>query len=80
MESFLNITIGYLLCRLKLNKGLAQVISIALIVGAALHSGMLYLGGLGYREAFALAPVGAFSLVLTVLLMGVGVLTLKTVD
>jgi uncharacterized membrane protein YgdD (TMEM256/DUF423 family) len=80
MESFLNIAIGYLLCRLELNKGLAQVISIALIVGAALHSGMLYLGGLGYREAFALAPIGAFSLVLTVLLMGVGVLTLKTVD
>ncbi len=80
MESFLNIAIGYLLCRLQLNRGLAQVVSIALIAGAALHSGMLYLGGLGYRGAFALAPIGAFSLVLTVLLMGVGVLSLKTVD
>lgn len=80
MESFLNIAIGYLLCKLDINKWLANFISIILIVGAVFHSGMLYLGSLGIREGFMFAPIGAFSLVLTVLLMGVGVLTLKTVD
>ncbi len=80
MEAFLNIAIGYLLCRLKLNGGLANFISVILIVGAVFHSGMLYLGGLGVGAAFKLAPIGAFSLILTVLLMGVGVLSLKTVD
>lgn len=80
MESLLNIVIGYLLCRLRLNKGLANIISILLLIGAAFHSGMLYLGGLGFTQAFKLAPVGAFSLIITMLLMGAGILSLKTID
>ena len=33
---------GYLICRLAISQGLVQSISILFIVGAALHSGMLY--------------------------------------
>lgn len=47
LESLLNVVVGYLICRLAISQGLAQAISILFIVGAALHSGMLYLGGLG---------------------------------
>lgn len=69
LESLLNVVVGYLICRLAISQGLAQAISILFIVGAALHSGMLYLGGLGMGWAFSATPVGAIALVLGVLLM-----------
>jgi uncharacterized membrane protein YgdD (TMEM256/DUF423 family) len=80
LESLLNIVIGYLLCRLSLDTWLAKTASILLIIGAVFHSGMLYLGGLGVTAAFNLTPVGAISLVATMLLMGIGILKLKSVD
>lgn len=69
LESLLNVVVGYLICRLAISQGLAQAISILFIVGAALHSGMLYLGGLGMGWAFSVTPVGAVALVLGVILM-----------
>ncbi|OGW60420.1 MAG: hypothetical protein A2V83_04080 [Nitrospirae bacterium RBG_16_64_22] len=69
LESLLNIVVGYIICRLAISHRLAQAISIIFIVGATLHSGMLYLGGLGMRWAFSATPVGAVALVLGVILM-----------
>lgn len=79
LESLLNIVVGYLLCRLSLNPGIAKAASLLLIVGAVFHSGMLYLGGMGAAFAFKLAPVGAVSVITAMLLMGIGVLKLKDV-
>ncbi len=69
LESFLNIVIGYLLCRLDISSGLAQAVSILLLIGAIFHSGMLYLTGVGVGFAINLAPIGAVSLVITMALM-----------
>lgn len=80
LESVLNILIGYLLCRLALDAWIAKTVSILLIVGALFHSGMLYLAGLGVGFAPALLPIGAISVVLSMLLMGIGVLKLSSVD
>ena len=80
LESVLNIVIGYLLCRLALEEWIAKTVSWLLIIGALFHSGMLYLAGLGVGVAGKLTPIGAISLVLVMLLMGVGVLRLQRVD
>lgn len=72
LEALLNIVLGYLLCRLSLHGGLAKAASWLLLAGAVLHSGMLYLTGLGVPLAASLTPVGAISLVLAVLLMAIG--------
>lgn len=80
LESFLNIAIGYLLCRLTLDAWIAKTVSVLLIVGALFHSGMLYLGGAGYSIALMLTPIGAISIISSMLLMGIGVLRLKSVD
>ena len=69
LESFLNIVIGYILCKLDISSGLAQTVSILLLIGAIFHSGMLYLSGLGVGFALNLAPIGAISLVITMALM-----------
>ncbi len=69
LESFLNIVIGYLLCQLDISAGLAQAVSILLLIGAIFHSGMLYLTGVGVGFAINLAPIGAISLVITMAMM-----------
>lgn len=80
VEALLNVITGYLLCRLALDSWIAKTASILLIIGVVFHSGMLYLGGLGAGLAFSLAPVGAIALVLSMLLMGIGVLKLRRVE
>ncbi|RME81175.1 MAG: hypothetical protein D6771_08615 [Zetaproteobacteria bacterium] len=80
LESVLNIVIGYLLCRLDLEAWIAKAASWLLIIGAIFHSGMLYLAGLGVGFAGKLTPIGALSIVATMLLMGIGVLKLEKVD
>lgn len=80
LEALLNIVLGYLLVRLAIQPSLAKAASILLIVGALFHSGMLYLAGLGVQQAAMLTPVGAVSLLLAVLLIGVGVLRLSRLD
>jgi uncharacterized membrane protein YgdD (TMEM256/DUF423 family) len=80
LESVLNILLGYLLCRLALEAWIAKTVSVLMIVGALFHSGMLYLAGLGMAWAPMLMPIGAISVVLSMLLMGIGVLKLQSVD
>ena len=80
MESVLNILIGYLLCRLALDAWIAKTVSVLLIVGALFHSGMLYLAGLGVAFAPALTPIGGIAVITSILLMGIGVFRLKSVD
>lgn len=81
VEATLNVIIGYILAnfryRLSLNEWFAKTVSVILIIGAVFHSGMLYLGGLGLSFAFNLAPIGAIALIISMLLMGIGVLKLK---
>lgn len=69
LESFLNIVIGYILCQLEASSVLLSAVSILLLIGAILHSGMLYLTGLGVGGAINIAPVGAISLIVTMALM-----------
>lgn len=69
LESFLNIVIGYLLCQLEGYYTPANVASVLLLIGAIFHSGMLYLTGLGAESAIQLAPVGAISLIVTMVMM-----------
>jgi len=80
LESTLNIIIGYLLCRLALEAWIAKTVSILMIVGGVFHSGMLYLGGAGVDFAVNLTPVGGISIVVSMVLMGVGVARLKSID
>ncbi len=80
LEAVLNIVLGYLLVRLSFESWIAKTVSVLLIVGAVFHSGMLYLGGLGLLAAAKLTPVGAFSLLLAVLLAGVGVWRVQKFD
>ncbi len=77
LESLLNIVIGYIISRLVFEKWIAGTVSVLLIVGALFHSGMLYLGGLGFFFAFKLTPIGALSLITSMLLMGIGVVKLR---
>jgi len=70
LESVLNIIIGFLLCRYgSKTLMLTKVASITAIIAAVFHSGMLFLGGAGVLVALKLAPVGAFSMLITVILM-----------
>lgn len=80
VEALLNVIIGYLLCRLSLASWIAKAASVILIIGAVFHSGMLYLSGLGVGFASNFVPVGAIALVLSMLLMGIGVLKLRRVE
>jgi len=80
LESFLNIALGYLLCRLHLDAWIAKTVSVLLIVGAVFHSGMLYLAGAGFGFAGPLTIIGAVSIITSMLLLGIGVAKLKTVD
>jgi len=80
LESVLNIVIGYLLCRLALEAWIAKTVSVLLIIGALFHSGMLYLAGAGVGFAGMLTPIGGISIIASMLLMGIGVLKLNSVD
>ncbi len=80
LESVLNIIIGYLLCRLALDAWIARTVSVLLIIGALFHSGMLYLAGAGFGWAGSLTPIGGISIVVSMLLMGIGIVKLKSID
>lgn len=75
MEAFLNIVLGYLLCKLSLNIKLSNLASILLIVGAICHSGTFYLTGLGIPVIF-MAPIGAIAIVSSMGIIGVGLITI----
>jgi uncharacterized membrane protein YgdD (TMEM256/DUF423 family) len=80
LESLLNVVVGYLLCRLAVDAWIAKTVSVILIIGALLHSGILYLGGFGFSAGFKLTPIGAVLVLVSMLLMGIGVARLKSVD
>ncbi|MBI5491601.1 MAG: hypothetical protein HY893_01575 [Deltaproteobacteria bacterium] len=80
IDSVLNIVVGYLVCRLPFVEWLSKAVSPLMIIGALFHSGMLYLAGFGLLpRAMALLPVGGFLIIAVMLLMGIGVLGLRTI-
>ena len=79
LESLLNIFFGYLLCRLAIEAWVAKTVSVLLIVGALLHSGILILASFGL-PALTLAPLGSLTLVVMMVLMAYGVIMTKQID
>lgn len=75
LESVLNILAGLTLCFLAVSPWLKQAISWAFILGALLHSGMLYLGVI-FEQAWAMQVlgwgVGPVLILLGLLLAGIG--------
>lgn len=70
LEAVLNIIIGFLLCRYGSSTlSLTKAASITAILAAVFHSGMLFLGGAGVSAAMSLAPIGALSMLITLVLM-----------
>lgn len=78
MDAFVNIAGGYLISRIPFVDWVARTISAVLIAGALLHSGMLYVSGLGLVPfAAILMPLGLLLLAGVMLFMGIGFLSLK---
>ncbi|MDP6978505.1 MAG: hypothetical protein QF570_07875 [Myxococcota bacterium] len=70
LEALLNIVLGYLICRVgDPTAMLTKAASILLIVGAAFHSGTIYLAGAGLGAAMNFTPIGALSMVAGVAVM-----------
>lgn len=80
IDAVLNIAVGYLICRLPFVDWLGKSVSALMLVGAILHSGMLYAAGLGFFPfATALLPVGIIMIAIVVFVMSLGVISLKTI-
>ena len=80
IDAALNLGGGYLICRLPFVDWLSRTISILMIAGALLHSGMLYVSGLGLLPVAAvLMPLGIAIMAGVALFMGIGVLSLRAV-
>lgn len=80
VDAFINISGGYVISRLPFVGWVEKTISALMIVGAFLHSGMLYASGLGVAPfAAALMPLGLLMLAGVMLFMGIGFLSLKAV-
>ncbi|WP_455234170.1 hypothetical protein, partial [Thiogranum longum] len=74
LEALLNIAAGVVLCFLAIGKGFKQLISWIFILGAILHSGVLYLG-IVFNQAWAMKllgfGVGPILILLGLLLIGI---------
>lgn len=80
LDAALNLGGGYLIMRMPFVGWLSKTISGLLIAGALLHSGMLYVSGLGLLPvASVLMPLGVFIMAAVALFMGIGVLSLRAV-
>lgn len=80
LDAALNLGGGYLISRLPFVDWLSRTISVLLMVGALLHSGMLYVSGLGLLPVAAvLMPLGVAIMAGVALFMGIGVLSLRVV-
>lgn len=80
LDAALNLGGGYLISRLPFVDWLSRTVSILLIIGALLHSGMLYVSGLGLLPVAAvLMPLGVVIMAGVALFMGIGVLSLRAV-
>ena len=73
LESVLNIIVGLLIDNLKLADGMKKAISILIIFGAIMHSGMLYIAPV-IPFTGDLAVIGALTLVATMLLMAYAII------
>lgn len=71
LESVLNILVGLLVDRIGVGDDLKKTISILMIIGAIMHSGMLLLTPL-FPAISNLAVVGAITLVIAIALMAYG--------
>ena len=71
LEALLNIAAGLVLCFLGVSAIFKQVISWVFILGALLHSGMLYLLNLDQAWALNLLPIGPWLVLLGLLLIGI---------
>ena len=77
LEALLNIAAGLVLCFLALGRAFKQLISWTFILGALLHSGVLYLG-IVFKQAWAMQllgyGIGPILILLGLLLIGAGAL------
>ncbi|HFD78933.1 MAG TPA: hypothetical protein ENK05_00900 [Gammaproteobacteria bacterium] len=75
LEALLNIAAGLVLCFLALGRGFKQLLSWAFLLGALLHSGMLYLG-IVFEQSWAMQllglGIGPILLLVALLLTGAG--------
>jgi hypothetical protein len=80
LDAALNLGGGYLISRLPFVDWLSRTISVLLMAGALLHSGMLYVSGIGLLPVAAvLMPLGVAIMAAVALFMGIGVLSLRAV-
>jgi hypothetical protein len=80
LDAALNLGGGYLIIRLPFVDWLSRTISVLLMAGALLHSGMLYVSGIGLLPVAAvLMPLGVAIMAAVALFMGIGVLSLRAV-
>ncbi|MBN4080320.1 hypothetical protein JYT31_01515 [Beggiatoa alba] len=73
LESVLNIIVGLCLCFIAVASWLKQLISWLFIVGAVMHSGMLYLGtifGFEWANTLLETGIGPFAILIGLLVMG----------
>ncbi|MFV1984036.1 MAG: hypothetical protein ACC657_10900 [Thiohalomonadales bacterium] len=74
LESILNIIVGLALCFISVAKWLKYLISALFIIGAIMHSGMLYLAtvfSLSWAGLLLETGIGPFSLLIGLLLIGI---------
>jgi len=71
LEALLNIVAGVVLCFIAVSSLFKQIISWVFILGAVLHSGMLFMLNLGQAWALTLLPIGPWLVLLGLLLIGV---------
>jgi hypothetical protein len=74
LEAVLNIIAGVVLGFIAIARLYKQIISWLFILGAVLHSGMLYLGGFGQAWAYTLLPLGPWLVLLAFLSIGIAAL------
>ncbi len=74
LESVLNIIIGLVVDRLSIGNGLKKGISLLMIFGAVMHSGMLLLMPL-IPPLAKLSVVGALAIIITMILMAYSTIT-----
>lgn len=80
LDAILNIIAGVALNRLPFVDWLSRAVSLLLIAGALMHSGMLYLSGFSIMPSvLILIPLGAILLSGIMLFVGIGVIGLRTI-
>jgi len=71
LEAMLNIVAGVVLCFIAVSALFKQIISWVFILGAVMHSGLLFLLNLGQGWVLPLLPIGPWLVLLGLLLIGI---------